>query len=233
VVESNWGNERIRRLLDSAQVDAPPPHSLERTAAAIGVSPAALVEACEVRENQGVASPPSMPWVVARSAGVGALAGTVCVTVCLLLLEIGAPHRRDHYPAQARAAAEPNARQSADEARRPPRRPLPTTPAAPASVERSRPDVGLPTPSATPPRDEPPSLARFDDSSRARRLAIEVAFIDRARELLRSGQPRAALRELDRYERQCPWQELGVEAATLRERAVVARDASPSDASAR
>jgi hypothetical protein len=95
-------------------------------------------------------------------------------------------------------------------------------PDQPASGESVEPNHGAPVAAFEPTIDYPPAPASAGMSSaQATELAEQVALLDRARAALARGQPREALQELDRYERQWPAGLLAAEALVVRAAALV------------
>lgn len=108
------------------------------------------------------------------------------------------------------------ARESRDAAREQPPRPLVTTPDVPKQPETSR--------SVSPPKDKAPAPAPKPAVSSAAPLTLEeeTSALQSVQAELRSGQPKAALALLDRYERAARDQHLAAEAQLLRIQALAA-----------
>jgi len=202
------------RLLESARLDTPPRGSMARTAAAIGISSAALAGTLSLGAS-GVATTSSkgLLWVLLKGVMLGGAAGAVVIGGGTWISEQVRTPPADEVvasgsdaPAPVVAAAkyqEPSAIQA---------EPAPEVKVRVVPVEPTLPEAA---PSVT------EAVAAFDGRDGAAHLAAEVAAIDRTRSLLRSGRAAAALAELERYEVATPTRELGIEAAVLRVEALV------------
>ena len=188
---------------------------MARTAAAIGISSAALVGTLSLGAS-GVATTSSkgLLWVLLKGVMLGGAAGAVVIGGGTWISEQVRTPPADEVVASGSDAPTPVVAAAA-------KYPVPSAiQAEPAPEVKVRVVPVEPTlPEAAPSVTE--AVAAFDGRDGAAHLAAEVAAIDRTRSLLRSGRAAAALAELERYEVATPTRELGIEAAVLRVEALV------------
>jgi hypothetical protein len=183
-IEANWSASELS-ILRSAELDAAPSGSVERTLTAIGVgavlsasvglgAASSLSSASEVA--QVVRGSSWFKWLGAALVG-GGIAGAVFV----------ARHHEQSFQAAAPSDNAPAVSPT----------PTPPDPSAPAATvePQSAPAAAAPPSNAMPPLTVPSSNAPTKDA-----LAAEIRLIDEARDRLRHGDAQGSLETLARYD---------------------------------
>jgi hypothetical protein len=197
------GRPLVRTLMQLGRDEAPSARVFERTLGALGVAaPTASMLGVSLAARAAAMASSSTVSKTAASAGVGlvakwlgagVVAGVVVSGTAVSLDRFGSDERVPRAAPAARSASAPSR-----EFAQTPARSLP--PAVP-----STPDLSPPRAPVAEPLAEPESA-----------LSHEVAAIDKARTALGRGDARAALKELDRYDRDVHAGHLGAEAMYLR-----------------
>jgi TolA-binding protein len=182
------GSDEERSLLAAARRDRAPRAVQAHVLASLGVASGVAVTTSSA--SAGILG-------IAKWLGAGLIAGTVVTSGATLLLE----HPKASYGGAAHEVPAP----------------APAVAAAPAVRRDEAPADPAPPPPAVdnPSKKAGPTLAS-PATPEARRLADEIASLDRARGALGAGDPQKAIRELDRHSREFPRGALAPEAEVLR-----------------
>lgn len=195
-IDLGWDNEE-RALLDSAELDAPPPGARARTLAALGVGVGAAFSTVAAAGG--------------AKAAAGAGKGVVLLKVLTAVVIGGAAGGAVlHYQAQLSQEKSVRARTE------PPRSeaPLVMAPAVPSQAPSALAEDAPSPPDASMRSSKP--IAPPARASAEPDIQSEIAALDRARSAAQRGDYAGALQELDRYERAFQRGRLRPEALLLR-----------------
>jgi hypothetical protein len=231
------GDDRVRRVLQSARLDEPPSAAQERLLVRMGVGVAALTATAVTKAAVTTSMAPAATALSAGTGligivkwiGIGVIAGGLTIGGLNVVKGIAQPS--DHAPESsnaARPAAIPklpaaappqvlSASQTSDE-----QRPQTSVPEPP-----SQPRAALLTPQATPSTEQEAPTPQ-PSASTPSPLAIETEELGHVRAAMAQGRPADALALLDGFSARHPWAVLGEEATVLRVEALMASGAVQS-----
>lgn len=229
-----------RALLGSVRCDQPPPHAIQRAAAALGLGTTAFLSTGVVAGAQSFAAT-SLRLVAFKAIGIGFVAGGMLVAGASTVssLQPGDQSQVRTGPSGALDSFAPGVTTGLriEEIALPPAPPtVPTalavdghaprrSPASPSNSAnakkpedaREREVASAPKPLIAP-TAAPRGVQWMNTAppAQASSMGEEIAVIDRARLALRSGDARSAMTELDSYDRRWPSGAFGMEASILR-----------------
>ena len=221
------GDELLRSALD----DGPRAGSRERLLVSLGVGGATMLAATTAQAVAGAAASGTTAAAVGGAAGAAAQGGA-SITALAVTKWIGIGVVAGAVTTGAVTGVSELAKESPAGVAPPPvTQPADTAARAPA-IKRSKPFGGAveAQPEERPAQPEPPSPASAPAASPS--VASEVMVLDRAREALRRGDPRRAMRALDQHESKFQEGALTEEAELLRIEALL-EQRKPAQAAAR